>query len=57
MMTMLPLGDVPAATALLAAYADAGATHVVHGARYEDEREFRMRLDALAEAASAARAG
>lgn len=53
-LTTLPLDDVPAATDLLHRYAAAGATRVIHGARYADESEFRRRLDGLVAAATAA---
>lgn len=51
-MTALPLDDVPAATDLLHRYADAGATRVIHGARYADAAEFHARLNRLVEAAA-----
>jgi hypothetical protein len=35
---------------VLAAYADAGATHVIHSERYADADEFRRMLEALARA-------
>ena len=57
-MTTLPLDDTVAARALVQRYADAGATRLVHGARYADESEFRARLErlaAVAEGSSAVR--
>ena len=50
-LTALPLGDVAGARALVAAYRDAGATRLVHGARYDDLDGFRRGLDAVAAAA------
>jgi hypothetical protein len=52
-MTALPLDDATAARDLLHRYAEAGATRVIHGARYADEGEFRARLARLVDAASA----
>ena len=46
-MTTLPLDERPAARDLLARYADAGATRVVHGARYADTRAFLAMLERL----------
>jgi hypothetical protein len=37
---------------MLAAYGDAGATHVIHAERYADAEEFRRMLEALARAAT-----
>src|SRR5262245_11160 len=48
----LPRQEPTAARDALAAYADAGATHVIHSERYADESEFRRMLDALSRAAS-----
>jgi probable F420-dependent oxidoreductase len=47
-MTALPLDDRGAARDLLARYAAAGATRVVHGARYAEAAAFRAMLDRLA---------
>jgi probable F420-dependent oxidoreductase len=47
-LTGFPLGDPPAAAARARAFADAGATRLVHGARYEDADAFRRTVDALA---------
>jgi len=47
-LTGFPLGDPPAAAARARAYADAGATRLVHGARYEDADAFRRAVDGLA---------
>ncbi len=46
----LPRLDPPAARDALAAYADAGATQVVHAERYVDLDEFRRIMDDLARA-------
>jgi probable F420-dependent oxidoreductase len=46
-LTRLPLDDPGAARALVARFADAGATRVVHGARYADAGELRRIVDAL----------
>jgi alkanesulfonate monooxygenase SsuD/methylene tetrahydromethanopterin reductase-like flavin-dependent oxidoreductase (luciferase family) len=46
-MTTLPTGDPSAARDLLARFDAAGATRIVHGARYADGAEFRVMLDAL----------
>jgi probable F420-dependent oxidoreductase len=53
-MTTLPLDDPAAAADLVARYADAGATRIIHGARYADASAFRTRLDRLAEIAAGA---
>ena len=50
-LTTLPLADPPAAHDALAAYAEAGATRVIHGARYEDAAEFEATLARLVRAA------
>ena len=47
-LTLLPLGDPPAAHELLARYGEAGATRVIHGERYADASAFRAMLDRLA---------
>jgi len=49
-LTGLPLDDPAASRDLLAAYREAGATRVIHGARYADVDEFRHALDGLAAA-------
>jgi probable F420-dependent oxidoreductase len=50
-MTTLPLDDPGAARAQLDAYADAGATRVIHGARYADLAAFQTMLGRLVAAA------
>jgi len=47
-LTLLPLGEPEAARDLLARYAEAGATRVIHGERYADASAFRAMLDRLA---------
>jgi probable F420-dependent oxidoreductase len=47
-MTRLPLDDVGAARVLVDAYAAAGATRVIHGARYREASEYARQVDALA---------
>jgi probable F420-dependent oxidoreductase len=47
-LTRLPLDDPAAARALVARYAAAGATRLVHGVRYADETELRRMVDGLA---------
>ena len=47
-LTRLPLDDPGAARDLLARYAEAGATRVIHGERYADAAAFRAMLDRLA---------
>ena len=47
-LTALPLDDREAARALLARYAEAGATRLIHGARYTDLAAFRAVIDRLA---------
>ncbi len=47
-LTGLPLGDPAAAVARVRAYADVGATRLVHAARYEDADAFRRAVDVLA---------
>ena len=49
-VTSLPLNDAPKAAALVRAYAEAGATGIVHGWRYEDATEFARTAERLAEA-------
>lgn len=56
-MTTLPLDEPAAASELLQRYAEAGAVRVIHGARYADETEFRVRLERLVAAASAVAPG
>jgi len=51
-MTSLPLADPAAARDALARYASAGATRVIHGARYADAAGFLRMLDALVAVAS-----
>jgi probable F420-dependent oxidoreductase len=51
-MTILPLGERAAARDLLARYAEAGATRVIHGGRYADERGLLTMLEQLQEAAA-----
>lgn len=51
-MTMLPIGDPPAAHDTLARYAAAGATRVIHGSRYGDTPEFAAMLDGVMRAAT-----
>jgi len=48
MLTALPLDDPAAAAARAHAFVDAGATSVVHSARYEDAEAFRRSVDVLA---------
>src|SRR5437867_3045346 len=48
-MTILPLDDRAAARELLARYAEAGATRVVHGARYADPNAFLAMVERLAD--------
>ena len=50
-LTTLPLADATAARDRLAAYGAAGASHVIHGARYADATAFRTMLDQLVRAA------
>jgi probable F420-dependent oxidoreductase len=50
-LTTLPLGDPPAARALLARYAAAGASRVIHGQGYADAAAFAAMLRALADVA------
>ena len=47
-LTGLDVRDPARAAEQLHAYAEAGATRVVHGARYEDASEFRRAADVLA---------
>jgi len=46
-LTSLPLADAGKARDLVARYAAAGATRVIHGERYADEHAFRTMLDRL----------
>ena len=57
MLTALPLDDPAAAAARAHAFADAGATGVVHGARYDDADAFRRAVDVLARHVAPALAG
>src|SRR5438094_6976724 len=50
-LTTLPLADGAAARDRLARYAEAGASRVIHGARYPDAAAFRAMLDRLVAAA------
>jgi probable F420-dependent oxidoreductase len=50
-MTILPIGDLPAARDVLARFAEAGATRVIHGSRYADGAEFAAMLEGVARAA------
>ncbi len=50
-MTTLPLDDPGAARAQIDAYANAGATRVIHGGRYPDAGAFRTMLGQLVAAA------
>lgn len=56
-MTTLPLDDPSAARDLVQRYAAAGATRLIHGARYTDANEFRARLQRLADVARTVAAG
>jgi len=51
-LTTLPLDDGAAARDRLARYAEAGASRVIHGARYPDAAAFRAMLDRLVAAAA-----
>jgi probable F420-dependent oxidoreductase len=51
-LTALPLDDPGRARERLARYREAGATRVVHGARYPDAEGFRAMLERLARAAA-----
>lgn len=53
-LTTLPLSDLAAARDLVARYAAAGATRIIHGARYLEAAEFRAALDGLAAVAEGA---
>jgi probable F420-dependent oxidoreductase len=46
-LTSLPLGDRSAARERVARYAEAGATRLIHGARYADASAFGTMLDGL----------
>ena len=48
-MTSLPLADRDSSRDLIARYAAAGATRLVHGERYADETAFRAMLDRIAQ--------
>ena len=48
LMTALAIADPPKATDQLRAFAAVGVTHIVHGSRYADAREFRDCVDGLA---------
>ena len=50
-LTTLPLDDPAAARDRLARYTEAGASRVIHGARYADATAFRTMLDRLVRAA------
>ena len=50
-LTRLPLDDPGAARDLLARYAEAGATRVIHGERYADATACLAMLDRLARVA------
>lgn len=50
-LTMLPVDDPTAVRALVSAYADAGATRLIHGGPYDDFDGFRRAVDGLARAA------
>jgi len=50
-LTTLPLDDGAAARDRLARYAEAGASRLIHGARYADAAAFRAMLDRLVAAA------
>jgi probable F420-dependent oxidoreductase len=52
-MTRLPLADPSRARDLIARYADAGATRLIHGDRYYDEAGGRTMVDQLARVAGA----
>jgi probable F420-dependent oxidoreductase len=52
-VTMLPLGDRPAAVARAQAFAAAGVTDLVHGWRYAGYEDFRPAAEALAGLAAA----
>ncbi len=57
-LTGLPLDDAPAAAARARAFADVGATRIVHGGgRYADADEFKRNVDVLAAAVAPALAG
>jgi probable F420-dependent oxidoreductase len=45
--TRLPIDDAERARDLLSAYAAAGATRVIHGARYTDEAGYRRQVEAI----------
>ncbi len=51
-LTSLPLGDAEKSRDLLARYAAAGATRIIHGERYADEHAFRTMLDRLERASA-----
>jgi hypothetical protein len=45
--TRLPIDDAERARDLLSGYAAAGATRVIHGARYTDEAGYRRQVEAI----------
>ena len=49
LLTALAVADPPQAAEQLRAFAEIGVTHVVHGPRYADAREFRDSVERLAE--------
>ena len=51
-LTTLPLDDADKSQDLLAGYAAAGATRVIHTGRYADEHAFRTMLDSLVRVAA-----
>ena len=52
-LTSLPLEDLGRTRTLLVRYAEAGATRVIHGARYADAGAFRSMVERLARAGEA----
>jgi len=52
-LTSLPLEDLARTRTLLVRYAEAGATRVIHGARYADAGAFRSMVERLARAGEA----
>ena len=48
LMTALAIADPPKAADQLCAFAEVGVSHIVHGSRYADAREFRNCVDGLA---------
>ena len=53
LLTSLPLEDLGRTRTLLVRYAEAGATRVIHGARYADAGAFRSMVERLARAGEA----